>query len=417
MRSRAAVLVFVWLSTACSGNSVVPDSGAADSGSPDAGTADAGAPDASYAASHTAMPQAFKGAGPVMTAPRVIAISFDGDPNQSDVDSFVDELVATTGYWAGATEQYGVGPLATAVHLHQPNDGGIPLTDTDVQLWLKTQIQGDAGFPQPDANTLYALFYPPGVNVHLGGETTCQQLQGYHDSFSYAPAGNVLYTVVPRCPAPPVAGVTVTDQMAAEASHEIIEAATDPLPLVNPAYLTVDDNSHAWELVAGGEIGDLCAAFPNSFYKPAGIDYLVQRVWSNEAAAASHDPCQPAGSEPYFNSAPVLPDTITLNVGGKALQTKGVKLAVGESKTIELDLYSDAPTSGPWNISTMDVVSAFFGQSKALSLTLDAGSGQNGDKVMLTIQLIRSVPGGAPFWIQNDLGGTSSVWIGAVNTN
>src|SRR6185437_13055959 len=168
--------------------------------------------------------------------------------------------------------------------------------------------------PKPDESTIYTLFYPSGVNVSALGGVTCQAFQGYHDSFPLG-GGDVIYAIVPRCPPPPVQGVTDADQMTAEASHELVEAATDPLPSSKPAYVTVDAPSHAWELLGGGEIGDLCAGFGDVFYKPTGFDNLVQRVWSNAAAAAGHDPCQPNGATPYFNSAPVLADTITIAVG------------------------------------------------------------------------------------------------------
>jgi hypothetical protein len=108
-------------------------------------------------------------------------------------------------------------------------------------------------------------------------------------------------------------------------------------------------------------------------------------------------------------------DSITIQVGGIPTKTKGVKLPVGQSTTIELDLYSDAPTSGPWTVSVLDITSAFFGGKPALELTLDQSTGQNGDKLNLTIKYLRPVTGGAPFWIQNDLGGAQTFWLGAVN--
>ena len=88
---------------------------------------------------------------------------------------------------------------------------------------------------------------------------------------------------------------------------------------------------------------------------------------------------------------------------------------MGSSKTIELDLYSDAPTSGPWKVTVLDLTSAFFGGNPALSLSLDKTEGQNGDKLHLTIKaLAKSSLGASPFWVQNDLGGVTTVWIGLV---
>jgi hypothetical protein len=239
---------------------------------------------------------------------------------------------------------------------------------------------------------------------------------GYHSEYAFSPTVNVSYTVVGRCP-PPVKGVSALDEVTAEASHEIIESATDPFPESAPAWALVDADHRAWALVGGGgEIGDLCAGFPDAFYRPAGIDNLVQRVWSNAAASASHDPCEPDGISPYFNSAPVLNDTVEV-VGSPlgSFPTKGVHIPVGLSKTIELDLYSDGPTSGTWKVSVLDLTSMFYGGPPALSFALDKTTGQNGDTIQLTITaLAKSGVGASPFWIQNDLGNKSTVWLGLV---
>jgi hypothetical protein len=371
-------------------------------GQPDASPE--GSEDAGFVtASHTAMPQATSLGGTVLAAPKLVAISFQNDsPMQPTIDAFAQQMQANTGYFSAATSEYGVGPL-TSVTFHSTDSSPATLTDSDVQAWVTNAIQSVTGFPPPDANTIYKLFYPASTTVTTAFGQTCVEFQGYHDSFMMG-SQSIIYAVVPRCDAP-IPSITLADEMTAEASHEIVEAATDPYPSsTKPAYITVDSASHAWELLAGGEIGDLCAAFPDSFYKPAGFDHLVQRVWSNANAAANHDPCEPQGTSPYFNSAPVLPDMITVSVGGQPVQTQGVKLSPGNSATIELDLYSDMPTSGPWTVSALDITSAFFGGSPALSFSFDTNTGQNGDVIHLTIQSMKAVPGGAPFWIESDLG-------------
>src|SRR5580704_6087196 len=122
------------------------------------------------------MPQAVSSKGPVMTAPKLVAITFAGDSLQASVDTFVSQLVAATSYWSGATSQYGVGPLTAASPVHSTDMPAAMLADSDVRTWLTQKIQGGAGFPQPDGNTIYALFYPQGTNVTEGGGVTCQQL-------------------------------------------------------------------------------------------------------------------------------------------------------------------------------------------------------------------------------------------------
>lgn len=380
-----------------------------------AGTGGSGGGSIPYPAPHPPMPQVMTLNGPVMSAPKIVPISFMGDSLQSSIDTLIQELVATPSYWSGATAEYGVGPLSAGAPQHMTDALPATMTDGDVQAWLTSKIKAGGGFPQPDADTIYALFYPDTTSVTMGGGALCKQFQGYHSDYAIAPASYVTYAVMGRCKAP-VASVTIMDNLAAESSHEFIEAATDPLPQDKPAWAELDPDHRSWMLVGGGgEIGDVCAAFPGVYYKPTGIDFLVQRVWSNKAAAASHDPCQPAGATPYFNSAPDLTDKVTVQSPNGAYTTKGLKLPVGQSKTIALHLYSDAPTSGPWKVSVIDVTSAFFGSKPALSFKLDKSTGTNGDTLMLTIKALSTSPlGAAPFWIENDLGMVSSVWLGAV---
>lgn len=189
------------------------------------------------------------------------------------------------------------------------------------------------------------------------------------------------------------------------------------MPTDNPAYISVDPDHLAWELLSGPEVADMCAANPDAFYMPPGITTFVQHVWSNAAAAAGHDPCQPNGTTPYFNSAPVMTDTVQIpNSVFGPLETKGVKIPIGSSAKIEVDLYSDGPTSGPWAVSALNLSSIFFGAANpALSFSFDKPTGQNGDKLYLTIKSLAAGPlGAAPFWIESDLGQTSKFWVGVV---
>jgi hypothetical protein len=360
-----------------------------------------------------------------MTSPKLVAVTFNGDPLQSAIDHFMGQLVAATAYWSGATAEYGVGPLAplSTQHLAEAPPSA-PIADVDVQRWLKTKIMTGAasGFPQPDGNTAYVLYYPSGTMLTMTGGTLCgmggaNDFQGYHGDFAIVPGGAyVVYAVVGRCPSP-VPGLAEIEEVSAEASHEIVEAATDPLPLDNPAYIQVDSDHQGWALIAGGEIGDMCAwVNPDAFYYTAGVDNLVQRVWSNKAAAMGHDPCEPNGMNPYFNAAPVLGDTIQIPMPSGAIPTKGVQIPVGSSRIIEIDLYSDATTGGPWKLSALDLSSALFGSvAPALTFAFDKSTGQNGDKVHLTITSVAPGPlGVSPFWIQSDLGMNSAFWVGVV---
>ncbi len=79
-------------------------------------------------------------------------------------------------------------------------------------------------------------------------------------------------TPQPRLPYPDCAGcladLAPLDALTSVCSHELAEAITDPVP------------GAGWYDDANGEIGDMCA-WQN---KRLG-DYLVQKLWSNEAGA------------------------------------------------------------------------------------------------------------------------------------
>jgi hypothetical protein len=95
-------------------------------------------------------------------------------------------------------------------------------------------------------------------------------------------------------------------------------------------------------------------------------------------------------------------------------------IPVGSSKTVDVDLYSDAPTPGPWTVSAQDLTSTLADAGPALSFSFDKTQGQNGDKIHLTINALSASPlGVAPFQIVSELGapdagGARTTWVGVV---
>jgi len=100
-----------------------------------------------------------------------------------------------------------------------------------------------------------------------------------------------------------------------------------------------------------------------------------------------------------------------------AITVPGVKVPVGGTKTIDIVLHSEAPTSGPWTVSVQDL-SYITGStnSAATKLTLDKTSGNDGDVLHLTIQVISADPsfGGEGFVLSSTLGTQNNLWYGAV---
>jgi hypothetical protein len=396
--------------------------GAVDAGSdaPDIGT-----PSTMYPAPHAAPPHVITYGGPVLASPKIVPVFFSNDDPTfvAQLQDFVSKVGATN-YWITAVGEYGVGAATGEAPINLTETAPTTIDDTAIQTWLQGKLNGDdPAWPAADANTVYVLHYPAGVTVTLQGEGSCTDFGGYHSNTTLdANHGgiNVAYAVVPRCTS--FGELMGIDAVTGAESHELIEASTDPYPESNtPAYATIDDAHIYWErLLGGGEVGDMCAQFPQAFTKFPELAYTVQRTWSNKAAAAGHDPCVPTftGEGAYYNATPDLTDTITMNYMGETVDVKGVEIPLGASKTIDLDLFSDGPTSGPFTVEALDFASLFNPNAKPdLTLSLDASEGLNGQKLHLTITVdVAGKRGTETFLLISKLNGNENWWIGIVGT-
>jgi hypothetical protein len=372
-----------------------------------------------YPAPHPFVPQVVTLRGPVLASPKLVPVFFSADDKavQTMLVAFLDAL-GSSQYWATTTLEYGVGPAAATAPVVLTEAAPPTIDSATIQTWLAGKLNGeDPLWPPADDNTVYVLHYPPGSTISRQGPTatatSCKDFGGYHDSTTLDAlhsSQNVTYAVIPRCGQ--IDGLQGVDAATSVESHEIIEAVTDPYPMVDPAYGELDQNHDYWLwALAGGEVGDMCAQFPDAFTKLPELPNYVQRTWSNASAAAGHDPCVPALSgEVYFNTAPVLEDNIViLGIG-----TQGVKIRPGTSKTIELDLFSDGDTGGPWKVAAKDF-SEVLGWPKTLSFSFDRTSGENGEKLHLTINaLAQSNQGFSIFLLFSSLGQRQNWWFGLV---
>ena len=196
-------------------------------------------------------------------------------------------------------------------------------------------------------------------------------------------------------------------------SHELIEASTDPHPATAPGWAGVDDEDLIWDFAPGGEVGDMCEYVAAAFQPLIG-SYFVQRTWSNASAAAGHDPCVPVLAQPYVTAAPHVGDVMLDYPGGSA-RTRGVQISNGSSATVELDLFSDAPTDD-WTIKVEDVAVVVQMLPAELSFTLDKTTGNDGDRVHLTIKRLKDGEGGgSEFVVVSKVNNaTVSLWWGLV---
>ncbi len=364
---------------------------------------DIGQPSDKYPAPHAAPPQVIYYGGPVLAAPKLVPVFFSNDDATTvqQLTDFVNKIGGTQ-YWTAATSEYGVGPATSTqpVMLTEAAPDTIDDTPTGTDLgqlqdWLTAKLNADdPAWPTNDSNTVYILHYPASTTITASGQASCQAFGGYHGSTNLDTNHNsadVAYAVIPNCGT--FGNLNGIDALTGAESHEIVEACTDPYvdsPTLQPAYATVDDAHLYWmRVLGGGEVGDMCAQFPNAFQKFSEVGYVVQRTWSNKAAMAGHDPCQPPfeGEGSYFNAAPELKDTISTTFQGQSISYKGVEIDLGDTQTIPLDLFSDGPVKAPWTVKGYDLSSAFGGGTTMpeLGMSLDATQGENGQKLHQTI--------------------------------
>jgi len=379
---------------------------------------DIGEPSDVYPAPHPDPPTVVNVGGPVMDAPVIIPVYFQNDDPAlpAQVSDFIDKI-GPTNYWMATTSEYGVGPASSLPAVQLVEDAPTLIDDAEVSTWLAAKLNADdPAFPAPGLNTLYAVYYPAGTTITMNdfdGGKSCESFGAYHSNTKLDAAhGGLLvpYAVMPRCGN--WGGFSGVDALSIPSSHEFIEAATDPLPLTQPAHGQPDDAHYFWAFVLGGETGDLCAQEQTSYTTfPEDLEYAIQRSWSNASALAGHDPCVPViAGQTYFAAAPVLTDSV--NLGG-GIFSKGVKIKEGETKTIDVKLFSDGPTSA-FNVQADDIT-YFLGAGGSLDLSFGIESGQNGQTLHLAITVNQESDYGIEFFtVKARKGQQEHTWLGLV---
>lgn len=381
-----------------------------------AGAAGAGAngqPSTVYPAPHPPLPQVVTLAGPVLATPHFYPVTFASD-DPALLGSLEDFLqrVGATAYFSDNTSEYSVGPATSEAPIVLTEAAASTTSDAQIQAWLAGKLNGDDPlFPSVDAETLFVLIYPATTMISSSpGATSCDAFASYHSDLTLDAAhGNaeVSYVVLPRCAN--YNGLTGTAAATAALSTALLNAVTDPEPMGNPAWAGTDQNHVAWETaVGGGEICSLCAQELGAFGELSEIPYTAERCWSNLAAAASHDPCVPAPSGvSYFNAMPVLPDSLTF----EGVATPAVKIPAGTSRTIAVDLFSDAATTGPISVAALDDAAAMK-KPPVLTLALDSATGLNGQHLNLTITVPSTAIQPAIFYLSSTVGGVTHTAVG-----
>jgi hypothetical protein len=368
---------------------------------------DFGAPSATFPAELPPIPQVVKGSGTPMTNVHVVPVFFGSDDEQPMLEDFLNAFAAGSD-WPTMVSEYGV-------------DGGLVIDPSVIIADVPTtfaefETAVQATFGSADAatiaSTVYMFHFSADELLTTPFGCSCVDFAGFHAAVPQAAGSgsgipNVTSALSWGC------STTITeldefDVATIVMSHELVEAATDPVP--NTAWGNVDLADSEWALHFGGEVGDMCEGFPRRLYEPADVGFFIQRTWSNAAATGFHDPCVPhiPGDPAFFATRPVEPD---LDNGVRATN---VELPDGEA-TIDLEFISDGPTGAPWIVEPLDEAT-LDGAPPALELSLDRNSGQNGDIAHLTIKPASGATKGlTPYRLLSTLGGYQEVWFGVVD--
>jgi hypothetical protein len=376
---------------------------------------DGGEPDSAptgFPAEHPAAPQILSVGGPVLATPRFIPIVFSTDTEIANISKLM-KAIGPSAYWKATTSEYGVGAATASEPIVLTEAPPVQLSSEDIVPFLKAHLEDTtSGWGPVDPNAIYAIYYPAGTSIQDEGFASCVDYGAYHGE-GEASGVKFAYAVMPRCSGG--GGFSDLDMLSVSTSHELIEAATDPLAETNPAFRQPDKDHLVWSVMPLGEVGDMCTYDPDAYFRPAEVGFMVQRTWSNAAAKAHHDPCVPSSGAPYFNSVPVLTDDVAIDLYTGRTKTKGISVPVGKSKTIDVKLFADADTNGSWDVVAYDV-GQYMGASAELKFSLDKRSGENGDTLHLTItRLAAGEIGGSEFMIVSSLGREQQkIWFGYV---
>jgi hypothetical protein len=163
------------------------------------------------------------------------------------------------------------------------------LDDTDIQAELDHQMDIGA-LPVPDGNTLFMIYFPPGVSITVDGQSSCSSFCAYHEGFTSKTHGNVFYGVMPDLGGACSFGCGFNGDALANltdvSSHEMTESITDPFPTAGstPAY------PQAWNTSDGNEIGDLCAQTSTQLTTSSGATWTLQQEYDNLTQSCAPGP-------------------------------------------------------------------------------------------------------------------------------
>lgn len=318
------------------------------------------------------LPRVVYRGGRFLRNPRIVTITFAGDDPAlvSRLEQFGDTITHSA-WWREVVDSYCVKPDDCIGEgrpgLHVRLDESLPADVRDTDVAARVEREATSGrFGPLDADTLLLVYLPEGVRFAdafvprycAGGPRAVHRALRLEDA-------TVPYSVLPRC--------SDEAELTATASHEILEATTNPDPMSRGFAFEQDSTSLAF-IQSGVEPVDPCGLVTMDGHWTHAAGFVVQRAWSNRAASLGHDPCVPArAGRPFVALVPREPV---------------VRLTEeGESKTITVEAAADQEVP-PWAVSAFDLT-GYQDHDPYVEVSLDEPTVAAGQTAKLTITLRR----------------------------
>jgi hypothetical protein len=344
-------------------------------------------------------PQLVYKGGPMLQHVKVFTIywgnnvQFSGSGSQS-LDAFY-KAVTQSQYFDWLTEYNTTSPMQSigrgsflGTYAYTAGATG-SIKDSDIQTTLGNLID-QSTIPTPDADTLYAVHFAPGIDIaDSHGAKSCQIFCAYHYSFSHN-GTNVYYSVIPdqggHCAGGCGKDPSMFNNTTTVSSHELIEAVTDA---------DVGQNHIAWYDQANGEIGDICHGQQgcSNGSSPCTAS-AVQKEWSNK-----RNMCIDVDSTIVVNdfSVAVTPTAISVPAGGMSTAMVALTKISGSSENVTLSATSSAKLtvsfapatamsdSGKSTVTFAAMSNATPGSTETVTVTAKSPSAMHTVDVMVTI--------------------------------
>jgi hypothetical protein len=344
--------------------------------------------------------------GRILSSPRIVGVFFNGDPMQKPTVDLL-ESYGCTSYWRDAVNEYGVGDALyeRTVVLPAPAwsaDGGVQ----GFESWLSEAIVAGTFGPLGDQDVPF--FFVP-QSSHFG-DSDCVARGGWHSSVSAGGQHNVPYAVIELCPTSSMLDQGDVMARAVAATHELIEAATDPDPegVGTAAWHSLGPGVVAPtvrlpQIVSNGvasddELADFCNNFPA---QPLDYPFDLARAYSNRQARAGLDPCGavPLDEVAVLSTNGAQPAPVDLSSGSS--QARIDVFAADAAASLQLFVRASLPfADGGSSVPGTGINAPLF--SRVLTV-------HDGDSLPVTLQL--AVPMNEAPGLSSALGPSTVVYV------